>query len=44
MAFETPYVHDFITNLCMRQVEVVQNHDNANFRITRTRRSHTQNK
>jgi hypothetical protein len=27
-----PYVYDLITKLCKRQAEVIQNHDNENFR------------
>jgi hypothetical protein len=30
MAFKIPYVYDFITKLCRRQAEVIQNHDNEN--------------
>jgi hypothetical protein len=28
MAFYLPYVYDYITKLCRRQAEVIQNHDN----------------
>ena len=30
MVFKIPYVYDFITKLCKRQAEVIQNHDNKN--------------
>jgi hypothetical protein len=30
--FQIPYVYDFITKLCRNQAEVIQNHDNENFR------------
>jgi hypothetical protein len=30
--FRIPYVYDFITKLCRNQAEVIQNHDNENFR------------
>jgi len=33
-AFKIPYVYDFITKLCRRQAEVIQNHDNKNVRNT----------
>jgi hypothetical protein len=32
MAFELLYLHDYITNLCRQQAEVIQNHENANVR------------
>jgi hypothetical protein len=32
MAFEIPFVYDYITKLCRQQVEVIQNHDNENVR------------
>jgi hypothetical protein len=32
MAFKIPYVYDYITKLCRKQAEVIQNHDNENFR------------
>jgi hypothetical protein len=30
LAFQIPYVYDYITKLCRQQVEVIQNHDNEN--------------
>jgi hypothetical protein len=27
-AFNLPYVYDYVTKLCRRQVEVIQNHEN----------------
>jgi hypothetical protein len=35
MAFEFPYIYDFIIKLCRQQAEVVQNHENANVRNIR---------
>jgi hypothetical protein len=32
MAFQIPYVYDFITKLCRQQAEVIQNHENENVR------------
>jgi hypothetical protein len=32
LAFKIPYVYDYITKLCKRQVEVILNHDNPNVR------------
>jgi hypothetical protein len=28
MAFNLPYVYDYITKLCRQQAEVIQNHEN----------------
>jgi hypothetical protein len=30
LAFNIPYVYDYITKLCSRQAEVIQNHPNPN--------------
>jgi hypothetical protein len=30
VAFEIPYVYDYITKLCRKQAEVIQNHENEN--------------
>jgi hypothetical protein len=30
--FQIPYVYDFITKICRKQAEVIQNHDNQNVR------------
>jgi hypothetical protein len=30
MAFEIPFVCDYVTKLCRQQAEVIQNHDNEN--------------
>jgi hypothetical protein len=30
VAFQIPYVYDFITKLCRQQAEIIQNHDNEN--------------
>jgi hypothetical protein len=32
VAFQIPYVYDYITKLCRQQAEVIQNHDNENAR------------
>jgi hypothetical protein len=32
LAFQSPYVYDYITKLCRQQAEVIQNHDNGNVR------------
>jgi hypothetical protein len=32
VAFDIPYVYDFITKLCRQQAEVIQNHVNPNVR------------
>jgi hypothetical protein len=32
VAFQIPYVYDFIAKLCRKQAEVIQNHDNENVR------------
>jgi hypothetical protein len=30
VAFEIPYVYDYIRTLCRKQAEVIQNHENKN--------------
>jgi hypothetical protein len=30
LAFQIPFVYDYITKLCRQQAEVIQNHDNEN--------------
>jgi hypothetical protein len=32
MAFQVPYIYDYIAKLCRQQAEVIQNHENANVR------------
>jgi hypothetical protein len=32
MAFQIPYVYDYITKSCRQQAEVIQNHENENVR------------
>jgi hypothetical protein len=32
MAFQIPYVYDYITKSCRQQAEVIQNHENENIR------------
>jgi hypothetical protein len=36
IAFKVPYIYDCITKLCRQQVEVTQNHENANVPDIRT--------
>jgi hypothetical protein len=30
LAFQIPFVYDYMTELCRQQAEVIQNHDNGN--------------
>jgi hypothetical protein len=32
VAFQIPYVYDYITKTCRQQAEVIQNHENENVR------------
>jgi hypothetical protein len=32
VAFQIPYIYDYITKLCRQEAEVIQNHENANCR------------
>jgi hypothetical protein len=32
LAFNIPYVYDYVTKLCRRQTEVILNHENQNVR------------
>jgi hypothetical protein len=32
LAFQIPFVYDYITKLCRQQAEVIQNHHNENVR------------
>jgi hypothetical protein len=32
VAFQIPYVYDYITKLCRRQAKIVHNHENENVR------------
>jgi hypothetical protein len=32
VAFQIPYVYDYITNSCRQQAELIQNHENENVR------------
>jgi hypothetical protein len=34
LAFQIPFVYDYIHKLCRQQEEVIQNHDNENVRTT----------
>jgi hypothetical protein len=31
VAFQIPYVYDFITKMCRQQAEVIQNHENVRY-------------
>jgi hypothetical protein len=33
MAFQIPYVNDYITKLCRQEAQVIQNYENAQFII-----------
>jgi hypothetical protein len=35
VAFQIPYVYDYITKLCRRQAEIIHNHQNENVRNIR---------
>jgi hypothetical protein len=35
VAFQIPYVYDYVAKLCKQQARVIQNHENANFRNVR---------
>jgi hypothetical protein len=35
VAFQIPYVYDYITKLCRRQAEIIHNHENENVRNIR---------
>jgi hypothetical protein len=37
VAFQIPYVYDYITKLCRQQAEVIPNHDNVNVRTLEKR-------
>jgi hypothetical protein len=41
-AFNLPYVYDYVTKLCRRKAQVIQNHNNEHVR-SRERRSQTDN-
>jgi hypothetical protein len=32
VAFQIPYLYDYISKLCKQQAEIIQNHDNENVR------------
>jgi hypothetical protein len=32
LAFQIPFIYDYITKLCRQQAEIIQNYDNENFR------------
>jgi hypothetical protein len=33
VAFQIPYVYDYITKLCKKQAEIIQNYENENYAI-----------
>jgi hypothetical protein len=43
VAFQIPYVYDYITNLCRRQAEIIYNHENENVRNIGKAKPHTEN-
>jgi hypothetical protein len=43
MAFQVPYIYDYITKLCRQQAEVLQNDENANFHDIRKVKPDTEN-
>jgi hypothetical protein len=43
VAFQIPYVYDYITKLCRQQAEVIQNHENEMFATLDKARPHTEN-
>jgi hypothetical protein len=40
LAFQIPYVYDYITKMRRKEAEVIQNHDNMNVRNTGKREAH----
>jgi hypothetical protein len=34
LEFQIPYLYDYITKICRKQADVIQNHDNVNVRNT----------
>jgi hypothetical protein len=42
MAFQVPYIYDYITKLCKQQAEVIQNYKNINIRDIGNREALTQ--
>jgi hypothetical protein len=36
VAFQIPYVYDYITKLCRQQAEVIQNHDSTSIYVLST--------
>jgi hypothetical protein len=45
VAFQIPYVYDYITKLCRRQAEIIHNHENENVRnIGQGKTSHRKHK
>jgi hypothetical protein len=43
VAFQIPYVYDYIKKLCRRQAEIVHNHENENLRNIGQGETHTEN-
>jgi hypothetical protein len=43
VAFQIPYVYDYIAKLCRRQAEMVHYHENENYVILDKAKPHTEN-
>jgi hypothetical protein len=43
VAFQIPYVYDYMTRLCKQQAQVIQNHEHANFLNTEHGGARTEN-
>jgi hypothetical protein len=43
VAFQIPYVYNYITKLCRRQAEIIHNHENENVRNIEKAKPHTEN-
>jgi hypothetical protein len=43
VAFQIPYVYDYVTKSCRQQAEVIQNHENELFATLDKARPHTEN-
>jgi hypothetical protein len=43
VAFQIPYVHDYITKICRRQAKIIHNHENENVRYIGQDETHTEN-
>jgi hypothetical protein len=43
VAFQLPYVYDYVTKLCRRQVEMIHNHEHEMYAILDKVKPHTEN-